>query len=77
MKAWIERGETVEVLSRDRRRVSFETLGTGGSNRVAKIVDEDLAISRLAISPRRHVVQRLVRSAYPAELVVPNCANPI
>lgn len=76
-KAGIQRGETIEVMSCDCGRVLFEAPGPGGADRVAKTVDEDLAVSWFAISPRRDVIQGLVRSAYPAALVVPNCADAI
>lgn len=76
-QAWVGEIEAVEVLPGNRRRVLVEASGAGRSDRVAEVVDEDLAVARLAISPRGDVVQGLVGSAHPAMLGVPDRPDPV
>lgn len=76
-KAPVEGVEAVEVLLSDRGRVFLKRSGPGRDDRVAKIADEDLAVASLAPLPRRNVTKRLVGSAHPATLVVPDRSDSV
>lgn len=77
MKARVEGGEAIEVLLCNRGRISLQTPGRGRSDRVTEIVDEELAVAGVALSTPRNVIKRLVGSAQPEMLVLPDRADSV